>query len=459
MSRPTVLTARHAAWKTLNQYDVYKHDTADILHPLLERTDRPAQATDIVYGVIRHRNTLDRILTQCADVAADRVKPAMWNLLRIGVYELVFTPDTADYAIINEAVELTRKTRSAKTSGFVNAVLRTVQRSIESRCSHIDSETMRRLIPQASDSGCLFKTDLLPDPSKEPTQYLCTAYSIPQPLIQSWLAANNFEKTRTICEASNRGPSVILQPNILRNDIKDLTEQLQQENVDCEFIGDAVRIRDAGKVNKIQAYLDGLFYVQDTTAFKAIELLSPQPGWTVLDLCAAPGGKSIALAMLTKDSGLIIASDVDSKRLGRVRENAKRMRLQSIEVVLAHHVQKTVSKHKRLDAIVLDVPCSNTGVLARRVEARWRWNHKAVIKLRDIQKGLLQKAAGLCRSGTKILYSTCSIQPDENQQQIQTFLAEHKKFILTEEQLTLPSARTEKNLDHDGGYVAVLQMK
>ena len=285
------------------------------------------------------------------------------------------------------------------------------------------------------------------------------AYSLPQLLINEWLRAFGPEQTRQICLASNRHPSVIARANTLRTTAEDLVRQLADEGLSSEVLGDSIRIAAAGKINKTGSYLDGLFYIQDQTAAAAIDLLVPQPGWTVLDLCAAPGGKSVAAAMHMQDAGTILASDADSKRLGRVRENAKRLRLQSIEAVPPHRIEQTARKQKRLDAIVLDVPCSNTGVLARRIEARWRWKPEAVVALQKIQQDLLHKAAELARPGTKILYSTCSIQPDENQQQVQLFLAGHKQFRRLDEKLTLPATQTENTLDHDGGYAVVMQMK
>lgn len=453
------LTARNTAWKTLNQCDIFRHDTATILNRLLGRTDRPAQATDIVFGVIRNRAAIDRVLTQCAAVEPARVKPAHWNLLRIGTYELVYAPQTADYAILNETVELAGKTSSKKVGGFINAVLRNVQRSIQNRNTPCNSENVRKIIPHTPQTGCLFNIDLLPNPSKETTQYFSTAFSMPQVLVNEWLDAFGTEQTRNICFASNRHPSVIVQPNTLCITSENLRKKLDEEQLSNEHFNKTIQIRGTGKINTSRAYLEGLFYIQDTTASETVKMLNPQPGWTVLDLCAAPGGKCISLAMLMQDEGIIAASDIDTKRLQRVRENAKRMRLQSVEVVPHHRIEQFARKQKRLDAIVLDVPCSNTGVLARRVEARWRWKPEAVKKLICIQRDLLEKAAGMARSKTRIVYSTCCVQTDENQNQVQHFIASHKQFALLAEKLTLPSLQTEDAFDHDGGYVAVLEKK
>jgi 16S rRNA (cytosine967-C5)-methyltransferase len=176
-------------------------------------------------------------------------------------------------------------------------------------------------------------------------------------------------------------------------------------------------------------------------------------------MCAAPGGKCMASAIHMQDKGMILASDANAKRLSKVRGNAKRMRFQSIEIVPASRLEQAVQKLKRLDAIILDVPCSNTGVLARRVEARWRWNPEAIKNLQKIQRELLLKAVSLARPQTKILYSTCSIQPEENAAQIQWFLSQNKSFTLLNEKQVLPSIRTPHAFDHDGGYAALLQSK
>ncbi|MHC4854973.1 MAG: transcription antitermination factor NusB [Planctomycetota bacterium] len=458
------LTARNTAWKTLNQCDILRHDTAAVLNQLLPQSDRPAQATDIVFGVIRNRIAIDRVLTQCAAIEPDRVKPSQWNLLRIGAYELVYAPQTADYAIVNEAVELASKTSSKRAGGFINAVLRSVQRTIENRQAPCTPENSRKIIPQTPQSGCLFRNDLLPDPDKETTQYFSTAYSLPQLLINEWLRAFGPEETAKICFASNRHPSVIAQPNTCITTSEALRKKLDDENIANDCINACLRIRGTGKINTSSAYLDGLFYIQDTTAAETVKMLDPKPGWTVLDWCAAPGGKCVSLAMLMQDQGVILASDIDTKRLGHVRENAKRMRLQSVEVVPHHRIEQVTQKQKRLDAIVLDVPCSNTGVLARRVEARWRWKPEAVTKLQAVQQDLLHKAAALARPGTKILYSTCSILPDENAHQVQQFLFKHNRFKLLSEKLTLPAlslveGQTETTADHDGGYAAVMQTR
>jgi 16S rRNA (cytosine967-C5)-methyltransferase len=476
------LTARQAAWKALNTSDIAKHNTSDVLNRLLDQTDRSGQTTDIVMGVTRLRGTLDRILRKCASLDTARVKPSQWNLLRMGAYELVFCPKTAEYAILNETAGLAD---SKKGAGFINAVLRNVQRAIELREGPLEADRLTRMIPQGPETGCLFKIDLLPNFETQPEQYLTLAYSMPQVLVHSWATAYGVDQAKNICIASNRHPGVILQPNTLKvgeitdfkvtqNDAKRLpddaktyaedttthTDDATKRTHDVTFYqGGAVSVRAAGKIDRSKAYLEGLFYVQDMTAAMVTEILSPEAGWVVADLCSAPGGKSVAMAMRMRDQGVILASDIDADRLKRVGETARRLGLRSIEVVPADGVEEAIGRQGRLDAIVLDVPCSNTGVLARRVEARWRWSVEQTAEIVRTQRKLLEKAAGLARAGTKIVYSTCSIQPEENERQVEWFLQTHREFRLVTQKLTFPATETPDAFDHDGGFAAVVVRK
>lgn len=453
------LTARAAAWKTLNQCDIRRHDTAAILNRMLSRTDRPAQAADIVFGVIRSRAALDYILKKYSKIDSSRVKTSAWNLLRIAVYELVYAPKTADYAIVNEAVQLARDAESAKLAGFINAVLRSIQRAVESRQAPLQAETIRRMIPQTLQTGCLFVDTLLPDPIKETIQYYSIAFSLPQDLVYTWLKTYGLEQSRLLCFASNRHPSIIVQPNTLLITAAELAQRLTADSVQTEMKAGVVRIRSTGRINTYPSYLAGLFYIQDTAAYDAAALAHPQPQWTALDLCAAPGGKCITLAMLTRDAGTILATDSSTQRLQMVRQNIRRLQLQSIKVIPSGRIHAEVRRQKTLDLIILDVPCSNTGVLARRIEARWHWKPRQTESLQKMQRQLLAQAVQLAGPETKILYSTCSIQPQENQHQIAAFLAEYRRFALEAEKLTLPSVETEQSFDHDGGYSALLKPK
>ncbi len=459
--KPQTLSARNTAWLVLNQCNIARHDASEWLHDLLPKTDRPAQATDIVYGVLRNRLALDTVLKKCGHIDPQRVKPSVWNLLRIGAYELVYAPNTAEHGIINEAANLARQKTGQRTVGFVNAVLRAVQKHILSRQASPAQTSPQNGIPQDGHHVCLFRQAILPDPADDAVNYYSTAYSLPTWLVAEWLRFYGSEETARICRASNRHPSVIAQPNTCCTTAEQLAARLAEEGIDYELNAQKTMLRlpHGGQVTKMQAFLDGTFYIQDPTAADAVKLPVPEPGWTVADVCAAPGGKSIAMAMLMNDTGTILASDSDAGRLQKVQQNIQRLRLNCIEIVRHGRIEAKIKKLNHLDAVVLDVPCSNTGVLARRVEARWRLQKNDIQTLCDTQQQLLAHAAGLCQPKTHIVYSTCSIQPQENQQQIQQFLKQCPAFRLIAEKITLPALRTEKLFDHDGGYVATLVRK
>ena len=215
-----------------------------------------------------------------------------------------------------------------------------------------------------------------------------------------------------------------------------------------------IRLTGPHAVTQLPGFTEGLFSVQDLAASQAVRILAPQPGWSILDLCAAPGTKTTQLAEATRDAAHVTATDIDPERLERVRENLTRLGLKSVTILAYAQLEEVEAGS--FDAILLDVPCSNTGVLARRVEARFRVKPKAVKDIAAIQKGLLERAASLVKPGGRIGYSTCSIQRQENQYVVHGFLAANCEFELLREELLLPSAEPP---DHDGAYVALLTRK
>ena len=457
MTRPALHSARAAALKVLRQYNAHRGDAAELLHSLLSTTDRSDQATDLVYGVIRNTVLLDRLLNVCADVSKNTVKPALWNILRLGVYELVFAPKTADYAILNEAVNLAHGLSSRKSGGFVNAVLRSVQRQIVARDADSASAVPTHAVPRADGSVCVFASAVLPDPSVQP-EYLHFAWSLPLRLVHDWLGLHGPNVTAELCRAANRHPSVYAWPDTRRITAASLAERLTAEGVQCRLWPErgAVQLRGSGPLTGLSAFREGLFYIQDPAAEAIAAFLDPKPGDTLIDVCAAPGGKTVALALRMRDTGRILASDVSAARLSRLEENIRRLHLSCVQSVPEADVAEHAKSLDRLDAVILDVPCSNTGVLARRVEARRRLEARPEKALLRLQQALLQSAKALLKTGTTLLYSTCSIQSEENERQIQDFLLTNPEYYLMKQKISLPSAENEAFFDHDGGYMALL---
>jgi 16S rRNA (cytosine967-C5)-methyltransferase len=455
MSARDFKSARAIAAQVLRECDPARDYAGPILERLLDQTEERQRATDLVYGTLRNLNALDAALAQFSGRPTSRIAPPLLSILWIGVYELAHSPATPVYSIVNEAVRNVENAAGKKQTGFVNAVLRQIVRHIADRQIELARANPRRTLIQSPQSGCQFDTDFLPDPATSLPDYLSTCFSLPLWLVGEWLDQFGLQQTRSICLACNRRPSLYVRVNSLRTTPSALVTMFEQAGIQVEMAPDSGMIKVAGPhaVTKLPGFAEGLFTIQDLSASQAVRVLDPQPGWSILDLCSAPGTKTTQLAEAARDSARIIATDINPDRLDRVHENLTRLELKSVTIV--PYAQLEQGQARSFDAILLDAPCSNTGVLARRVEARFRIRRKAVREIAATQKALLAKAAGLVKPGGRICYSTCSIQHQENQD-VRDFLMENSRFELAREELTLPSA---ESFDHDGAYIALLTRK
>jgi 16S rRNA (cytosine967-C5)-methyltransferase len=477
MAGSSSVSARAVAADVLRQFDPKRAYAGPILNRLLKKTDEKQRATDLVFSTIRNLRAIDTVITQFSGRRIERITKNLLAVIRIGVYELLYSPDTPPYSIVNEAVNTVKRTGGRKQAGFVNAVLREVIRHITERQTELAQANPMRTLIQNPESGCAFDTDFLPDPKSDFAWHLSTSFSLPLWLVQEWLDEFGPERTREICFGSNRRPGVYVRVNPLKTTEAALLERLTNADVRAEPIpvgaghcacpgsdDQPVPIRDPGRhsslplrltapqsVAQLPGFAEGLFTVQDTSASNAVRLLDPQPHWTILDLCAAPGTKTMQLAELTQDSAQIIATDIDAKRLAKLDENLARFGLKSVTVV--PYGKQEYDAPGPFDAVLLDVPCSNTGVLARRIEVRFRIDAASVKKLAQTQRTLLEKAASLLKPAGTICYSTCSIQRTENSDLVGAFLEANPQFELVREELILPSAA---GFDRDGAYAAVL---
>ncbi|MHC4755547.1 MAG: 16S rRNA (cytosine(967)-C(5))-methyltransferase RsmB [Planctomycetota bacterium] len=452
MTGRTQKSARVVAAEVLNRLDLKKDYASTILSRFLEKTNQKQRATDLVFGSIRNRWAIDMVISKLSSRSPERIPDKILNIIRIGVYELICCPGTALHAIVNEAVEQIKTIAGKKQVGFVNAVLRQITRHIKNRRAELAKVDIATTLPQSAEYGCEFDIKILPNPADHPADNYSSAYSLPKWLVQQWLDDYGGKQTRQICQAANRKPALYIRVNTLVTTTEDLNEQFRQAGIDSKIINTRlINIKSPASVTLLPGYEQGLFSVQDMTASLPVKLLDPQPNWKILDLCAAPGGKTTQLAELTNDKATIIVTDIDNKRLRLLNENIDRLKLHSVTVINYKDLQKTVEQIGPFDGVLLDVPCSNTGVLARRPEVRYRINRKAIEAITKTQAKLLEKASKLVKPGGRICYSTCSIQNDENGLLIKHFL-KNRSFELVSETLTLPCAQK----DHDGGYSAVL---
>jgi 16S rRNA (cytosine967-C5)-methyltransferase len=444
-------SARAIAAEVLQQFDSRHSYAGALLDRLLDQTQERQRATDLVLGTVRNLRVLDAIISRFSGRAVHRIGPALLAAIRVATYELVFNPDTPTYSIVNEAVNTAKSTGGAKQSGFVNAVLREIGRHILNRQAQSDQTPPMRTLVRPEGTGCEFDSDILPSPETSAAAYLSACFSLPEWLVTAWIRDFGFGRARDICLASNRRPSVYLRANPLRATAAQLLARLAGEDIQAETAPaegcQVIKVTSPHSVAELPGFAEGWFTVQDLSATSAVRLLDPQPGWRVLDLCAAPGTKTTQLAEAMRDTGVIHATDVDAERLGRVTQNVERLGLKSVET------QDVASLQGGYDAVLLDAPCSNTGVLAKRIEVRFRVTAEAVAKLVKTQRGLLDKAVALTRPGGRICYSTCSIARAEDGDLIREYVAADKRIQLIKEELILPSP---VGFDCDGAYAAVL---
>ncbi len=454
-------SARAIAVEVLNRCDPRRNYAGPLLGKVQQETNQRQRATDLVFGTLRNRIAIDTVISAFSGRPVERIQGRLLDIIRIGTYELIYCPSTEQYAIVNEAVGGAKAAGGAKQSGFVNAVLRQITRHISNRHAPLtEGDTGRTLVANA-ETGCQFDADFLPDRQINPAEHLSTVFSLPEWLVAGWLAEFGEESALRICLASNRRPSVYIRPNPLRTMIDALAEKFTAAEIGFEIAGDAemIRIKSPRDVTQLPGFAAGEFTVQDITASKPVRLLRnlklKTKNLKLLDLCAAPGTKTTQLAEATDDSAKIIATDIDNRRLEMVKENIARLGINSVNIIpYEEFLNSQFSiQNSKFDCILLDVPCSNTGVLAKRIEVRYRINPAAIKELADLQAELLRSASDLVRTGGKICYSTCSIQRAENSEIVQNFLKKNKNFTRVSEQLTLPSA---EGFDHDGGYAAIL---
>ena len=378
-------------------------DTLDRLGADLDPRDR-ALATELAYGATRWLLRLDFELGSRLRQPLHRLPLPIQNILRLGLYQLRFTDRIPPYAAVAEAVAQARHHGHQGTAGLVNAVLR---------------RAAAEPAPAAPD--------------------LATEYSHPRWLVERWLARLGREETEALLTADNQSPRVVLRANRLRTTVDGLIATLAEAGVAAvpgRHAPEAL-VLDRAAVPDLAALANGLCTVQDEASMLAARILAPQPGWTCLDLAAAPGGKATHLAELMRDEGIVLANDLEPARAKLVQAAARRLGLKSVRVRAAD--ARTLPKNwgGRCDAVLADVPCSGLGTLARRPDLRWQKTETDLRTLPPLQAQLLEAGAACVRPGGRLVYSTCSTEPEENEDVVDTFLRGHPEFAADGEAIRL----------------------
>jgi 16S rRNA (cytosine967-C5)-methyltransferase len=394
---------------------------------------------ELVYGVCRQQALLDWLISRKS--RQSNPPPALTALLRLGIYQLFWLDRVPDHAVVHETVEMTRSFGVGTQSGYVNAILRAYSRERA-------------------------ETRVLIDRLKSTQPHL--GYSHPEWLCARWTQRWGRESTRQLLEWNNTAPSTFARVNQLRTDPGRLLLQWREENVSYDFIrhdwipeNHMFKLQGHPALQQMPSFQQGGFYVQDPSTLLAVFTLDPQPGEAILDLCAAPGGKTTHIAQLTANQSHILACDPDPDRINLLRQNCARL---GVTCVATHLLPLDPSGElsapipglgkSRFNRVLIDAPCSNTGVMRRRVDLRWRIRPEEIQRLSRLQASLLRRGAAALEPGGVLIYSTCSLEPEENEELIRAFLVDHPDFQLEHQRALVPFTDQV-----DGSYVARLRAR
>lgn len=380
---------------------------------------------ELVMGVIRHLRSLDWLLAQLSDKPpAPRVRP----VLLIGMYQLLCMDDVAEYAAIHETVEIAKGAGGQRVADFTNAVLRRLQR-----------EKATWLV-RLSETPPGIRT------------------SHPDSLVERWTASFGADGAGRLCDWNNLRPLTIIRVDTHRTSMRAFSEALKQAGIEAEphtfDPGRFLILPSSPSLNVVPGYAEGHFVIQDPSTSIAVDLLAPRPGETVLDACAAPGGKTLHIASLMRNEGRVRAADKSRSRLRTVEENLRRCPYSCVTPIVADLSAGTPAawRDRPFDAVLLDVPCSNTGVIRRKADIRWAFAEERLKELCALQRTILECVSRLLKPGGRMVYSTCSLEREENEEQVAGWLADHPEFRLAEERRLFPP-----DSDTDGAYAARLE--
>ena len=368
----------------------------------LEPRER-SQVREYVQNILRRRSYLDFIIDEFSSIKVDEMKPRLKNVLRLGLYELLFMGGTPDYATINESVELIKYTLGSKAGDLVNAILRNIQRDIKN----------------------------LPKPAfKDRTKLIATTFSHPEWMVKRWVKRFGEREAFQLMQANNQRPNYYVRVNNLRT--KTSNFKLRMEKLDIEF-EESEWLPGYFKVDSVAPFISkgllkkGICLVQDIAAGFAPTILEPMPGETIYDLCAAPGTKSIVMSDMMEATGSITAVDVNPNRLELLAQSAMDYHAENIRIRQDDVRELNL---KLADGVLLDAPCTGTGVLSKRADLRWKRTEEELENSIKLQEELLDEAANHVTRGGRLVYSTCSIEPEENWEQIQKFLDKYDNYEL-----------------------------
>jgi 16S rRNA (cytosine967-C5)-methyltransferase len=439
-ARTESITARRTALEILNRVEqtgrtldqVLEERAPEMLQNLSPADRRLVNA--IVYGVLRWRRRLDRLIQEHANMPAARISPGIGNILRIAAFQISFLDRVPDFAVVDTSVELAKQTVSVKSGRFVNGLLRNLLRS---RPLEMDA--------------------LLP---ADPVHAMAIRLSFPDWLARRWVRRFGIEEAVRLCEALNWIPPLTVRTNTLRISRDDLKEML---GPDCEGVSTTPYAPEglffaapSKPIDQLQAFCRGFFQVQDEAAQLVSRLLSPKPGETILDACSGMGGKTGHIGQLMNNTGAVFAADKQAHKLERLAAEMERL---SISIVKTRRLDLDDPSPEGLphsfDRILLDAPCSGTGVIRRNPDIKWVRAKQDLARFARRQLAYLCALADRVASGGMLVYAVCSMEPEETSQVVENFLKIHPEFAIVADVPDFNEKEAASPMDEKGFFVSL----
>ncbi|MCH5198070.1 MAG: 16S rRNA (cytosine(967)-C(5))-methyltransferase RsmB [Oscillospiraceae bacterium] len=410
-------SARQTAFEILRKIESDKAYSSLSLNAALKQNSfadlRDASfITSLVYGVTERKLTLDYNLSLYLKSSVKKLHPAVLTALRLGSYQILFSEKVPNSAAVNESVKLVKDNSQAYSSGLVNAVLR-----------KISSNGL--VLPEKSDTY----------------KFLSVKYSSPEELIKHFISSYGIENAEAHLEASLGSRPVFIRLNTIKCSFEELKNELNKENADIEKteLENCFILKNVGDITSLSAYIKGFFHVQDMSSQICASLLGVTPGKTLVDCCAAPGGKSFTAAQFMNNEGNIISCDMYEHKVSLINSGAKRLGINIISSVCknASDLNKSI---ENADAVLCDVPCSGLGVIGRKPEIKYK-SLSDFNSLPETQYAILSSCSKIVKNGGVLVYSTCTMNPAENEKVCERFLAEHTDFYLSRDERYLKFAK------------------
>lgn len=371
----------------------------------LDKKER-AFITRVTEGTLERMIELDYIINQFSKVKVNKMKPVIRCIMRSAVYQLKYMDSVPNSAVCNEAVKLATKKGFVNLKGFVNGVLRNIERNLEN-ISYPDRSNLK--------------------------EYLSVKYSMPEWILEQFLAAYGEEKTEQILEGFLAEKPITIRCNLDKISKEELTKHLEKEGVHVEnhpYLPYALWISSINYLAELESFQNGEFYVQDVSSMMVAQIADPKEGQTVIDVCAAPGGKSLHIAELLKGTGHVEARDLTAYKVNMIEENIMRSECTNIHAVQWDATQLDEQAIETADIVIADLPCSGLGVLGKKTDLKYKMTKETQEDLVKLQRTMLEKVHQYVKPDGTLVYSTCTIHEEENLGNVHWFLENYKEFEL-----------------------------